>query len=68
MFLEPSEEALDLLEDNDECILARNNVLCSLYGFGIRLLRARENQDDSYRDEDTGTSENDIRGREYLEI
>jgi hypothetical protein len=32
------------------------------------MLRAREIRDDSYRKEDTGTRENDIRGREHLEI
>ena len=62
MFLEPFEEARDFLEDDDERIVARNNALRRLYGFLIRSLRAREIHDDNYRDEDTGTSENDIRG------
>ena len=68
MFLEPFEEARDLLEDDDERIVARNDALRGLYGFRIRSLRAREIQDDSYRKEDTCTSENDIRGREHLDI
>ena len=38
MGLEPFEEALDFLEDDDKRILARNNVLCHLYGFGVRWL------------------------------
>ena len=62
MGLEPFEEALDFLEDDDKRILARNNVLCHLYGFGVRWLRAREIQDYRYRKEDTGASKNDIRG------
>jgi hypothetical protein len=49
MFLEPSEEALDLLKDNNERIVARNNALCSLYGLGVRSLRAMVIQEDSYR-------------------
>ena len=68
MFLEPFEEARYLLEDDDEHIVDRNNALRHLYGFRIRSHRAREIQNDSYRKEDTGTSENDIRGREHLEI
>jgi hypothetical protein len=68
VFLEPFEEVLDLLEDNEKCIVASSNALCRLFGFGIRSHRAREIQNDSYRKEDTGTSENDIRRREYLEI
>ena len=68
MFLEPFEEALDFLEDHDELIVAHTKALRCLYGFRIRSLRAREIRDDRYRKEDTGASENDIRGREYLEI
>ena len=67
MFLERIEEISDSLEDDDERILARNNVFCGLYGFDIRLLRAREIQDDNFR-KDTGTSENDICRWEYLDI
>jgi hypothetical protein len=68
MFLESPEEALDLLEDNDERIVTRNNALCRLYELCMRPLRVREIQDNSYRKEDTGTSENDIRGFNYLQI
>ena len=31
MHLEPSKETLDFLEDNCECVVARNNILCRLY-------------------------------------
>ena len=62
MFLEPFEGIRNSLEDDDERILAGNNVLCHLYGLGARWLRAREIQDDSFRKEDTGASENGICG------
>ena len=62
MFLEPFKERLDLLEDDDERILVRDNILCGLYGSDIRSLRARETPNNSYRKEDTNASENDIRG------
>ena len=68
IFLKPYEEILDLLEDDDEFIVARNNALCRLYGVRIRSLRDRETQDDSYRNEDTSTSENGICWWEYLDI
>ena len=45
MGLEPFEEALDFLEDDDKRILARNNVFCRLYEFDVRWLRATEIQD-----------------------
>ena len=68
VFLEPFEKALDFVEDHDELIVAHTKTLRRLYGFRIRSHRAKEIQDDSYRKEDTGASENDIRGREYLEL
>ena len=61
MFLKPFKEARDFLEDDAKRIVARDDALRRLYEFRIRSLRAREIQDDSYRDEDTGTNENDIR-------
>ena len=62
MFLKPFKEARDFLEDDAKRIVARDDALRRLYEFLIRPLRAREIYDDNYRDEDTGTSENDIRG------
>src|SRR6266702_1053422 len=59
--LEPSEEAFNALEDIDERISARNNVLCRLCGFGIRTVRVMEIQDKSYKEEDTSTSKNHFR-------
>ena len=41
MFLERFEDIFDLLEDDDERILARNGVLCRLYESDIRSLRER---------------------------
>ena len=60
MFLEPLEEALDLVEDNNERIVARNSALCRLYGSRMSPLEACEIQDNCYRKEDRGASENDI--------
>ena len=42
MYLEPSEEARDALEDFNERILALNNVLCCLCAFGFKKVGIRE--------------------------
>ena len=44
MFLEAFEDALDLVEDNNERIAARNNALCRLYGSRMSPLEACEIQ------------------------
>jgi hypothetical protein len=66
--LEPSEEKINALEGGKDRILARDNVLARLRGFGIRKVSVREIEDNSYRKEDTDTCENDTGGWESLEI
>ena len=68
ILLEPSEEILNALEGCKDRILARNDVLSRLCGFGIRKSQHGKIEENSYRKEDTDTSENEIGRWEILEI
>ena len=58
---------MNALEGLEDRILARNDVLCRLCEFSIRMSQYGKIEDNSYRKEDTDSSENDTRGWESLE-
>jgi hypothetical protein len=68
MLREPSEEKINALQGRKDRSLSRDDVPCRLCGFGIRKVSVRENEDNSYRKEDTDTCENNIGRLEMLEI